>query len=324
MAIIAGIDEAGLGPVLGPLVVSTTAFRVPDELADVSMWKLLAGAVSRSASRKRGSLIAFGDSKKLYNGLRGNLGLEHLERGVLSALASRDDRPESLMHLLEVIAPGAWPAAQKYPWYAGADSPLPRSIGSGNIAIWANSLKTRMAKVDVALLTMRSEVVFEGEFNRLIEASNNKSSTLFDVTCRLLMHLWRGFPAKSIRIFVDHQGGRVRYLPGLQRVFEGCSFKVLEENDTVSAYRLEDAAHRAEICFAVECEDRQMPVALASMVSKYVRELLMDLINRFWAAQVPDLAPTSGYYCDGNRFFAQIQPAIRRLGLDQSLVYRSR
>ena len=46
MTIIAGIDEAGYGPLLGPMVVTITAFDVPDEKAKCSLWDLLNDAVS--------------------------------------------------------------------------------------------------------------------------------------------------------------------------------------------------------------------------------------------------------------------------------------
>ncbi|MCH8916798.1 MAG: hypothetical protein IIC52_01970 [Proteobacteria bacterium] len=41
MAIVAGIDEAGFGPTLGPLVVSGVAFRVPDDQVDRCLYGLL-------------------------------------------------------------------------------------------------------------------------------------------------------------------------------------------------------------------------------------------------------------------------------------------
>ena len=36
-------------------------------------------------------------------------------------------------------------------------------------------------------------------------------------------------------------------------------------------------------------------VALASIVSKAVRELWMDVFNAHWSARIPDLRPTAGY-----------------------------
>ena len=57
MAIVAGIDEAGYGPLLGPLVVSVVAFEVPDGLAGVDLWELLSAAVSRCKRRPLGARI---------------------------------------------------------------------------------------------------------------------------------------------------------------------------------------------------------------------------------------------------------------------------
>lgn len=323
MVVIAGIDEAGYGPVLGPMVVSASAFSVPDESVEVSMWRLLTGAVARKRSR-RSSAVVIADSKKLYSGLRGAGGLAGLERGVLSMLAARGAALESLGQLLEVVCPPARKHMSLYPWYAGGDVPLPVGLSAGEVRLSGNSLLRRMTAVGVAPLGMHSEVVLEGEYNRLVGATRNKSAVLLDVTCRLLQKLWLEAPDGRLRIYVDRQGGRMRYLPALQRLFEGCRFKIIDETDSASGYRVTDGDRRAELYFLTGGEKHQLPVALASMLSKYVRELFMVMFNRFWAKHVPDIAPTAGYYTDGNRFYREIVPAVRRLGLDENQLYRTR
>jgi hypothetical protein len=60
------------------------------------------------------------------------------------------------------------------------------------------------------------------------------------------------------------------------------------------------------------------------MASKYLRELFMRIYNSYWSQHVPDLAPTAGYYTDGRRFFQDIQPAVRKMGIDEQTLYRFR
>ncbi len=322
MTVIAGIDEAGFGPVLGPLVVSAAAFEVPDRSVDMSMWRLLTAAVSRKPG-KRHAKVPIADSKKLYSRKR-TKPLQHLERAVLAMLATTGRKPSSLGRLLRILAPETPGLLGQYPWYAGADVALPHDVSALEVDLAANSLAVAMDKAHVRLVAMRSQVIPAGEFNRIVRATRNKATTLFDTTMRLVAYLWRRHGGKPMRIHIDRQGSRRSYLRGLQRAFGNCDFKVIDENEKLSVYRITAAGRSAEIRFIVNGEDKHLPVALASMMSKYLRELMMLMLNRFWAARVPDLAATAGYYTDGRRFFGEILPAAKDLGVSRDLLYRCR
>ena len=321
--IVAGIDEAGLGPVLGPLVISAAAFSMPAELAGLSMWDTLSAVVSRKPAKRSGK-IAFADSKKLYSG-RSETGIANLERGVLTMLACAGKKPSHLAELLQAVCPQALGPMAQCPWYSHRPLPLPRKISPTAVDLGCNSLSLQMAHAGIAgPVMMQAEVILEGQFNRLIQATDNKSVATFDVLCRLLMKLWQLSPGQDMLIVVDRQGGRMRYLDKLQQIFPGCGFKILDECDRISAYRITDGLRTVEIQFLVEAEDQQLPVALASMLSKYLRELFMELFNGYWLGLVPQIKPTAGYYTDGTRFYREIQEHVGRLGFDQDMIWRQR
>ena len=48
-------------------------------------------------------------------------------------------------------------------------------------------------------------------------------------------------------------------------------------------------------------------VALASMLAKYLRELFVEALNRWFVARVPHLTRTAGYYTDGLRFLGDLE-----------------
>jgi len=322
VATVVGIDEAGLSPVLGPLVLSAMAMEVPDDKVSRSLWRLLGGAVGRKG-RRRTSALAIDDSKKLYSASKPD-GMRVLERGVLAMLSAWGHRPTDVVKLLELIAPGLAETLAAYPWYAERVRPLPRCAGATDIALAGNALQRAMAGAGVRTVGVRCQPILAGEYNRLVAASRNKARTLFDVVSRLLVWAWRLRPGGRTVVHVDRLGGRQRYLPSLQRVFDGARLKVVEETPTRSAYIIAEGDRWMRVSFAVGGDSRQLLVALASMMSKYVRELFMEALNGFWSERMGDLKRTSGYHSGGRQFYDRIDPMVRRMGVDRSLLLRTR
>jgi hypothetical protein len=299
-----------------------SVFEVPDELVEQSLWDTLAPAVARKAGRKS-TALAIGDSKKLFN-RKSPKALRHLERAVLAMLAADDKHPETLADLLTIITAAANTQAAEYPWYRPAEVILPRVLSATDVSLSGNAIGSAMRKAGVRMRGIRSECVFVGEFNRIIRATRNKSTAALGITFRLVQYLWSRLKSGSMHIHVDRQGGRMRYISALERAFEGCNFKILREDPNCSAYEMYDANRTARITFSVGGEAAHMPIALASMAGKYLREMFMERFNAFWAGHVDGLAPTAGYYTDGRRFFGEIREAMGRLGVDENIVYRCR
>jgi ribonuclease HII len=68
-------------------------------------------------------------------------------------------------------------------------------------------------------------------------------------------------------------------------------------------------------------ETHSMPVALASMFSKYVRELYMEIFNRWWKPHAPHVKRTAGYAADAKRWLKETAEVRAKLGIpDEALV----
>ena len=170
--------------------------------------------------------------------------------------------------------------------------------------------------------------MFPEQFNGLTEEHGNKAELLSRLTLELVAELLAEFASESsaptqVRIVCDKHGGRSRYGALLQRQFDDSFIEVRREDATESRYAWGPAEARIEVRFRMQGED-YLPVALASMASKYLREAAMLAFNRFWCARVKELRPTAGYPGDARRFKQQIEPLQRELGLADNLVWRTR
>ena len=76
--------------------------------------------------------------------------------------------------------------------------------------------------------------------------------------------------------------------------------------------------------FVVGADGRFLPVSLASMASKYLRELLVGNINRYFTGLCADLKPTAGYWKDGLRFIQDLKDNLPDTRFDHNQLVRCR
>lgn len=317
MTVIAGIDEAGYGPALGPMIVTVVAFDVPDEKADCSLWELLKDAVSyeHKAGNRR---LTVRDSKKLYNA---HSGLKALENAVLSFLWARGLKITSFFQLLRSLSCYNSDAIGRYPWYADKDFPLPLTTNFSAVANYADLLKYAFHKHNVRFSYANSCVVTVREFNDQVRSSGNKSVVLFNNCAALISGLWNLCDG-NIRLIVDKQGGRNTYSSLLKARLPVADIRVLSEGSGISTYEVAGRGKTMKISFVEKSEDTCMAAALASMFSKYIRELFMRLENQYWLQFLPGLKPTAGYYSDAQRFLAQIACIKQREAIRDDILIR--
>jgi ribonuclease HII len=323
MAVWAGIDEAGYGPKLGPLVVAAAAFRLPRTPREGVLWEALAEAVTQQARGAVDRLVVY-DSKKVYSP---SAGLRRLEEGVLSflhLLSGEAAGPAGrFLDLLQDGRPALEPAA---PWFAATtDAHLPLSSNPSAVLSKADDLSRACTLGEIELIAMRAAVVFPAEFNRVVAHTKNKSLLLFQKCGLLLQEIRQMAGREPSWVLVDRHGGRSRYRRLLRDVFPDCPCDVLREGPGGSVYRIVDPGEPARVmhvAFKEKGDTLALPTALASMTAKYVRELHMKSFNEYWRQRLAGLKPTAGYAADARRFLKDVAPALEAEGVDMDAIVR--
>jgi hypothetical protein len=319
--IVAGIDEAGYGPLLGPLVVGCCAFDVGETSTVPCIWKRLSKLVSKNRVAS-GRKLHINDSKLVYSPSNG---LKELERSVLAMLCAGWEMPGDLVALLSHTAESVVAELPEYPWYqAGENESFPIEQEGLPIQLFANALRVEMERSQTRFVYMGARVVLERRLNQLMNATRNKASVLFSTSAIHLDYLLRTYGSQPMTIFCDRQGGREHYGSLLRLMFDEWSLEVLQEEDGHSYYQLHRGQDSVRIIFREKAETQCMAVALASMLSKYLRETLMRRFNAFWVKHIPEVAPTAGYYNDGTRFLRDIEMTRKQLGIADEELIRSR
>jgi hypothetical protein len=330
MALLIGMDEAGYGPNLGPLVISATAWEVPGDPRKIDLWEKFAGIIEQTPPAED-EHIQIADSKVVYSPARG---LDNLETGVMHAMALYHNGNGSgaghgshcgasalaatYRDLIRRLAIRPPEELDQEPWFAGADHPVPTPGTDARGPAWLERCQSH----NIYLRAICSDVVLTERFNGETRRHDSKGRALSEMSMQLLRHIWQAADGDShdkALIIADKHGGRNRYHEFLPIVFGDQFIRCHNESTEQSRY----GVGKAEIRFETKSE-RHLPVALASMVSKYLRELSMLLFNRFWTARQPGLKPTAGYPLDAIRFKNDIGALQNQLGIADEILWRER
>lgn len=321
--ILIGTDEAGYGPNLGPLLITATCWQGATVLPADQLWNQFADVLSQHPERNDCRLHV-ADSKQVYSP---SSGLARLELGTLAFLKAMNVPCSTLQELGVALAGDRFSDDDKEVRQGIVEeTSLPFVAASADVEQQADKLRAAFAREGVRPIGVRSCIMFAPEFNTRVAAVNSKGKVLSHETLRLVRESVDAVSAKATSagkpsglVVCDKHGGRNRYDDLISTAFDDDFVFRQEESRQKSTYQLGEL----QFCFRTKAEE-VLPVALASMISKYVRELVMNQFNRFWQFHLPDLKATKGYPMDARRYWEDIQNKAEELGIEKATIWRSR
>ena len=303
--IVVGVDENGLGPVLGPLV--TTAVTVE---------------VSRYHPERHGALgreLGIDDSKATSG--FGQMALaEGIALAVMERLSGREHR--DIDGLLESLLLDGPRELQK-PCPAGSlaqcwSAPVALPCFGGDVAAGRAVLR-KLERRGVRLVHARSAVACAGTLNTRLRKGQSRVELDLELMELLVIDAHARSLASELRAICGMVGG-IRNYPEKMRHFPRRGLTALRAVGGTLAYQVTGIGH---VRFEIDADARHLPVALASMVGKYVRELFMERQNRFYRGHDSTLPEVSGYHDPITQaFIAQSAPLRTALGIDDSCFAR--
>lgn len=295
-----GIDENGLGPRLGPMVV--TAVRLELDVArvpDVRAFARLARQAGIGDSKAECAHGAMGGVEgRVLALLRTHLGVEAGTLTALSDTLGLDDEAT----LRGDCPPGEAPMAcfgDPLPLPAFGPGPSRDDVAAAE-ALRENGVVLREARVALACAR---------RMNRARDAGTSRFDLDLRMMVRLAAALGAGDGRGGVVALCGKVGGRKSYAAALAPLAPLVG--VLGESKDRSSYALPGFG---EVHFVLDGDATEPAIGLASLVGKYVRELWMHRLNRYWMAAVPGTTPVSGYH----------DPATARLVTATALVRRER
>lgn len=274
---IIGIDENGLGPLLGPLTVTAAVFEA-DSYDPERFWRAAAGIVRAS------------DSKRIFSA-RTLPAAEAATLEWLAAFGVEAASHQDLVSCLQARSPFIAPCGgDPHACCQRSSALLPRFGASAGVDLSsARALREAFTAAGIALLHVRVHTMCPGALNAACAVGG--MSKLW-VDCRLMLdHVIRESRSAPGEVFalLGKIGAMRRYGPWLFDADLVRSTAALE-TPPLSAYDVDGVGR---ISFVRDGDALHLPIAVASMVGKYVRELAVEEMNERLGA--PHGKRASGY-----------------------------
>ena len=289
-----GVDENGLGPRLGPLIATGVALELK--------------SYAQGALSKRGEALGITDSKA--SSAFGRMALaEGLTLAVLERLHGSAPRTaDSLFAELAVDgmvglrAPCPSGETARQCW---ADSPSLPLFG-GDIADGRTRLKALEGRSTLRITRARFVLICAGVLNHELSSGRSKLAVDLHAFERLVLDA-RAATEEPLLAICGMVGG-IRKYEGYFGRFPAAHVHRMEESKQRSVYAVDGVG---EVRFEVDSDANHLPVAIASMIGKYVREVSMERLNRYYATHDDTLPRVSGYHDPKTRDMVERTEALR-------------
>jgi ribonuclease HII len=299
-----GVDENGLGPVLGPLVTTGVGLELGryQTLRLSAMGKELGIDDSKATAGFGRMALAEGLVLAVLEALHGALPRD--AEGLLGRLLL--DAPELLRGRCPAASlPQCWSAAVALPCFGG------------DVELGRQSLRA-LAKRGVRIVRAKSAVACTRFLNDRLAKGQSRVEVDLELMERLVLD-GRAELGAEVHAVCGMVGGIRNYTDKL-RHFARDKVRARRASHGTLAYDVEGVGH---VRFEIDADQNHLPVALASMIGKYVRELWMLRHNRFYQARDPELLDVSGYHDPVTRRFIAASELLRKqLGVEEACFLR--
>jgi ribonuclease HII len=291
-----GVDENGLGPRLGPLVVTAVVARVTEAGHTVA------------SRRPKGSLAKrLGDSKAMI--AHGDVALgEAWARAVGHRIGAGATTPDALIHALALdskaelrrLCPSH---VEGQCWNTQGEA----FEADDKLVARVTADLERLALQGVDVVSLRSSVVC----TRRINEARTEGRSRFDVDLHAMERVVldaRQRHTGELEAVCGKVGGFARYSDAFGPL-AGRLHAIIEEGAKRSAYSFPGLG---TIAFVRDADQSHLLVAMASMVGKWIREVLMTRIVRHYGHAEDATALASGYHDPVTDRFVQATALVRK------------
>ncbi len=296
--LITGVDENGLGPLLGPLVVTAVTLEVPRYRGP--RWL----AVGRD--------LGIDDSKSTA-GFGKMAVAEGLALAVCERLTGRAPSDvDELFGMLALHGPAVLRArcprdTEAQCWASSIALPCFGGVLSRGAAV-LDALRARGAELAHA----RTAIACAGKLNTELERGTSRVGLDLSLMEQLVLDA-RTRGGADLTAICGMVGG-LRNYPDKFRHLPREGVIAVKATRGARAY---DVRGVGQVRFEIDADARHLPVAFASMIGKYVRELWMERQNRFYRGHEASLQAVSGYHDPSTRRFVARSAGLRAtLGID--------
>ncbi|MCM8800775.1 MAG: hypothetical protein NC912_02000 [Candidatus Omnitrophica bacterium] len=288
--LVVGIDENGLGPILGPLVVTASLVEAkdPERLSKGSLKE--SKKICGFGRMKECERIVLSFYKLLYNSIPSNT-LEFLS----NILIQKDRCSLPFLHCI-------------------CDLQIPSWMNSGiNNQIAQNYLQ----EIDASIKEIKSIAICPGKFNQRLKYVSGKLHLNYLLFEDLFSYFKENY--KDEILFLCGRNGRTKNYQKFFNLFS--PIFNYETKDEIGYYFCDGQKVR----FITDGDARYFPITISSIFGKYIRELFIRRMNEFFKSKIPALLYCSGYRDKKTRQFIKETADLRNeLNIPEECFLRER